>query len=92
LGVTVRPLPQSPNVNVDNNCGNSVLTASNTTGTLLWSTGATTASITVFNNGTYSVTQTVAGCTSLPESKTAEPKALPATPIVIVIITAVHLP
>jgi hypothetical protein len=84
LSVAVRPLPQSPNVHVDNNCGNSVLTATNTTGTLLWSTGATTASITVANNGTYSVTQTVDGCTSLPESEIAEPKALPVTPIVTV--------
>ncbi|MES2331495.1 MAG: LamG-like jellyroll fold domain-containing protein [Bacteroidota bacterium] len=85
LNVTVRDLPSAPNVNVDNNCGSSTLTASNFTGTLLWSTGATTTSIVVNNSAAYSVTQTVNGCTSDPETQTTNPKALPATPIVTVV-------
>jgi hypothetical protein len=53
-----------PNVAVANNCGNSVLTASGYTGTLLWSTGETTPSITVTAPGLYTVTQTMGGETS----------------------------
>jgi hypothetical protein len=40
------------------------LTAASFTGSLLWSNGATTSSITVTTAGTYTVTQTVNGCTS----------------------------
>jgi hypothetical protein len=47
-----------------NNCdGTSTLTASEYTGTLLWSTGESTASITVQTAATYTVTTTNAsGC------------------------------
>jgi subtilisin-like proprotein convertase family protein len=76
-------IPSTPIVTVANNCGNSVLTTSGTS--LLWSTGATTPSITVSTAGTSTVTQTVGGCTSLPGSGTAAPIAIPATPIVTVI-------
>ena len=56
--------PGAPTVNVTNNCnGSSDLTASNYTGSLSWSTGATTASIHVTNAATYTVSQTVTGCT-----------------------------
>ena len=78
---TAAPVSSSvpaPIVGVTNNCGNSVLTATATTGTLLWSNGAATASITVVTAGTYTVTQTVNGCVSPPGSGIAAPKAIPA--------------
>jgi len=43
----------------------------------LWSTGATTATIAVTTPGTYTVTQTVNGCTSPAGSGTAAPKPTP---------------
>jgi hypothetical protein len=76
--------PVTPSVTVTNNCGNSLLTASNYTGTLLWSNGASTASITVTNAATYTVTQTVNGCTSAKRSATSAPKAVPVAPTVTV--------
>jgi hypothetical protein len=79
---TAAPLtvPATPGVSVTNNCGSSTLTATGTTGTLLWSTGATTTSITVASAGARTVTQTIGSCTSLPGSGTAAPIAIPATP------------
>ena len=71
------PTPAAPTVSVQNNCGESVLTASNYTGTLLWSTGATTSSITVSAAGDYTVTQTIGGCTSDAATATAAPKTVP---------------
>jgi hypothetical protein len=70
-------------VNVVNNCdGTSTLTTA--TGTLLWSTGESTASITVQTAATYTVTTTNAsGCTSLQGSGVA-PKTTPA-PVVNVV-------
>ena len=82
--LTVNSIPAAPTVNVTNNCGSSFLTATGTSGTLLWSNGATTTSITVSIPGTYSVTQTVNGCTSAPGSNVAAPTAGPATPGVTV--------
>jgi PKD repeat protein len=80
--ITVNALPSAPTVTVTNNCGNSVLS---TTGSgLVWSTGATTASITVTTPGTYTVTQTVGGCTSSSGSGVAAPLAIPSAPIVTV--------
>ena len=67
----------APTVTVVNNCGNSVLTAGSFTGSLLWSNGATTSSITVTTGGTYTVSQTVNGCTSPAAGGTAAPKAIP---------------
>jgi hypothetical protein len=67
----------APTVTVTNNCGNSVLTATGTTGVLLWSNNATTSSITVTTAGTYSVTQTISGCVSPAASGVAAPKAIP---------------
>ena len=71
--------PASPTLTVINNCdGTSTLTASNYTGTLLWSTGASTPSITVNSAGTYTATQTASnGCTSAPSSVVAMPKTAP---------------
>jgi len=80
--ITVNALPATPVITVSNNCGNSVLTASGSN--WLWSTGATTASITVTTGGTYTVTQTVGGCTSTSGSGVAAPLTVPATPIVTI--------
>src|SRR5205085_4873751 len=64
-GISVfRSVPGAPIVGVVNNCGNSVLTASGFTGSLLWTNNATTPSITVTNSASYSVTQNVNGCVS----------------------------
>jgi subtilisin-like proprotein convertase family protein len=69
------PVPAAPTVTVTDNCGSSTLTA--TGSNLLWSTGETTASISVTTAGTYTVTQTVGGCTSTNGSGTANPLPVP---------------
>ena len=71
-------------VTVVNNCGTSTLSTT-AGGNLLWSTGSTGSTITVSSGGTFSVTQTVNGCTSLPGSGTAAPGTGPATPVVTVV-------
>ena len=80
-----KAIPSAPVIDVADNCGNSLLTASGYTGSLLWSTGATTTSITVTTPGTYTVTQTVNGCTSQAGSGEATPKTIPAAPVVGVV-------
>ena len=77
-------IPSSPTVTVADNCGNTVLTAESFTGSLLWNTGETTNSITVSATGTYTVTQTMNGCTSIAGSGTASPKIIPSAPTLIV--------
>lgn len=80
-------IPGTPVITVVDNCGSSVLTATGAQGgTFLWNTGATTSSITVTQPGTYSVTQTVNGCTSDPASVTVSPLAsnVPAPDLAIV--------
>src|SRR4029078_12565081 len=74
--------PPAPSVSVGNNSGSSTLRASGYTGSLLWSTGETTPSITVSIAGTYTVTQTVGGCQSPAGSGTAAPIATLAAPLV----------
>src|ERR1035437_6396979 len=74
----------APVVTVVNNCGTSTLSTT-ATGTLLWSTGETTSSITVSTAGTYTVTQTVNGCTSAAGSGIAAPKVVPSAPVVTVV-------
>jgi hypothetical protein len=63
---------------VVDNCGSSTLTATSYTGSLVWSNGATTSSITLTTAGNYTVTQTVNGCTSPSGSGVAAPNAMPA--------------
>jgi len=76
-------IPSAPIVTVVDNCGTSTLT---TTGTdLFWSTTETTPSITVGTGGSYTVTQTISGCTSLPGTGVANPGVTPSTPIVTVV-------
>ncbi|MEZ5104457.1 MAG: T9SS type A sorting domain-containing protein [Draconibacterium sp.] len=72
--------PEKPSIDIVNNCGESVLTASNYTGNLLWSTNETTKTITINEVGEYSVTQTVDGCVSEAASVTASTKPVPAAP------------
>ena len=73
--------PAAPGVTVVNNCdGTSTLTATGVTGTLLWSNASTANPVTVNTAGTYTVTQTLNGCTSPAGSGTAAPKTAPATP------------
>ncbi len=68
-------IPSTPNVTVVNNCGNSVLSSSGSS--LLWSNGGTGNTITVTSAGTFTVTQTVGGCTSSAGSGVAAPLTLP---------------
>ena len=77
--LTVNTIPAAPGVSVTNNCGSSLLTATGAPGaTFSWSNGATTSSITVTTAGTYTVTQTVNGCSSPAASGVAAPKPIPA--------------
>ena len=75
--LTVTATPGVPIVTVVNNCGSSTLTVNSFSGSLLWSTGETTASITVTNAGTYTVTETVNGCSGPSGSGTASISAKP---------------
>ncbi len=81
--VTVTAIPSTPNITVADNCGSSVL-STDATGTLLWSTNATTPSITVTTAGTYTVTQNLNGCTSAAGTAVAAPISAPAVPSVSV--------
>ena len=74
--------PSAPVITVTDNCGSSILTA--TGSNLVWSTGETTSSITVVSAGSYTVTQTVGGCTSSAASGNANPIATPSVPVVTV--------
>jgi hypothetical protein len=47
--LTINAIPATPGITLTNNCESSVLTATGTTVLLLWSTGAITPSITVFD-------------------------------------------
>jgi len=67
---------------VSNGNGTFTLTANGTTGSLLWSTGATTSSIIVAVAGTYTVTQTIAGCVSAVASVTVTSGSTIADPAV----------
>ena len=77
--IIVNAIPASPTVTVTDDCGESTLTASGT-GSFVWSTAETTASIIVSNSGSFTVTQTVNGCTSTPSVVNASPLAIPSPP------------
>ena len=74
----------TPVVSVTNGCGTSVLT-SNATESVVWSTGETTSSIVVINQGTYTVVQSNGLCTSSAGSATANPLSIPSSPSVSVV-------
>lgn len=83
--VTTAPAtaPPAPVLQVTNSCGSSTLTATGVTGTLNWSDGGTGNPRTVTNAATFTVTQTVSGCTSASSnSVTTAPTAAPAAPMV----------
>ena len=83
--LTVTAIPQTPVVTVVDNCNGTSTLSTTAPGTLLWSTGETTATIIVNIAGTYSVTTTVGECSSMPGSGTAAPKTTPAAPIVTIV-------
>jgi hypothetical protein len=73
--VTVNPIPRTPTITTSGPTGlctggSVTLTSSSATGNL-WSTGANTQSITVSTAGTYSVTATSLGCTSISSEESA---------------------
>jgi hypothetical protein len=80
-----KTIPSAPAVAVVNNCNGTSTLSTTATGSLLWSTGATTSSITVNATGNYTVTTTVNGCASTAGTGTAAPKTTPATPVVTVV-------
>ena len=82
--VTVTSLPSTPVVTVVDNCNGTSTLSTTATGTLLWSTTETTSPIAVSTADTYTVTQTVNGCTSASGSAVAAPKTTPVTPSVSV--------
>ncbi|HLP53377.1 MAG TPA: M43 family zinc metalloprotease [Fluviicola sp.] len=85
--VTVNPVPAAPTISAGGPTtfcagGNVVLTSSSASGNV-WSTGATTQSITVSTSGTYTVNVTASGCTSANSTGTAiTVTPLPATPTI----------
>jgi hypothetical protein len=66
IAVTVNPVPLTPLISGSLNIceGSSVILSSDISSTIQWSTGETTTSITVSTAGTFSVTNTVNGCSS----------------------------
>jgi large repetitive protein len=84
--VTVNPTPPTPTITPGGPTtfcagGSVTLTSSSATGNL-WSTGATTQSITVSIGGTYTVTVTSSGCSATSAGTTVTVNPLPATPTV----------
>lgn len=78
----VIPDPPVPDVTVTDNCdGTSTLTTS-ASGSLLWSTGEATPSISVTEPGTYTLTTTENGCISPEAQVNANPRLAPDAPAV----------
>jgi uncharacterized membrane protein len=78
-----RSIPPTPVIAVVDNCNNtSTITATNATGTLLWSNGSDARSQIVNIAETYYLVQTINGCTSAPASATTAPKAPTSAPTV----------
>ncbi|PHR25264.1 MAG: hypothetical protein COA38_16125 [Fluviicola sp.] len=84
ITINVNSTPNAPSITVVDNCGSSTLSTSGTN--LLWSTSETSPSISVNTAGTYTVTQTVNGCTSVIASGVANPLEIP----VISLVTATN--
>ena len=82
------PVPAAPVLSVINNlCGNSTITANAVTGTLTWTDGGTGNPRIINIPGTYTATQTLAGCTSAASnSVVATPDAPPVTPTATVTV------
>jgi hypothetical protein len=85
--IIVNPIPATPTVTANGPTtfctGGSVILTSSAAGSYLWSTGATTPSITVTTTGSYSVTVTNAGCASEPSlAMPVTVNPIPATPTI----------
>ena len=72
------------NYTLHNLCGYSTISITGNTGSLLWSTGETSDTITVTQQGNYSVTQNLNGCISGVAIIYASPKIIPIVPEVTV--------
>ncbi len=81
--INVNAAPSAPAVTVNDDCGQSTLTASGSN--LLWSTGENGTSISVAVPGNYTVTQTINGCTSANAVAVASPVEIPSAPTVNVV-------
>jgi len=81
ISITVNPIPSVPVVDVVDNCDGSSILSTGAVGALLWSTGASTPSITVNTAGTYTVTTTLFGCASETGSGIAAPRTAPSPPV-----------
>ncbi len=84
---TVNPIPPTPTITPGGPTtfctGGSVTLTSSSATDNLWSTGATTQSISVSTAGTYTVTVTVAGCSSAPSAgTTVTVNPIPPTPTI----------
>lgn len=83
--ITINPIP-SPTISITGNTtfcqGDSVILNASPTGTFLWSTGATTQSITVTSSQTDSVTVTVNGCSGTSSSIIVAVNLLPPIPTI----------
>ncbi len=66
----------TPNISVVDNCDSTFTLSTSSSGTLMWSTGAGTASIIADTSGTYTVTSTLNSCTSAPGSVSVTPVLL----------------
>ena len=84
--VTVKPVPGKPSISVENNCGSSTLTASGEAGaSFTWNDNSTTNPRTVTSGGSFTVIQTVNGCTSqASDAAAAAPKTIPGKPTIAV--------
>ncbi|PHN95975.1 hypothetical protein CSC81_17460, partial [Tenacibaculum discolor] len=76
--------PSAPAVTAVDNCDGTSTLRTPASGTLVWSTGASTASTPVNSGGGYSVSTTVAGCTRAAGTGTARPNTAPSAPVVLV--------
>ncbi|MNU77255.1 C protein alpha-antigen precursor [compost metagenome] len=86
INVTVNPIPAVPTITASGSttfcAGASItLTSSSPTGNI-WSTGATTQSITVTASGTYTLNVTSLGCTSPDASQVITVNPIPAAPVI----------
>jgi hypothetical protein len=84
--VTVNPNPATPTISAGSSTtfcagGSVTLTSSSASGNV-WSTGATTQSITVTNSGSYSVIVTSGGCSATSASTTVTVNPNPTTPTI----------
>lgn len=85
--VTVNPVPSTPTITANGPvtfcAGDSVTLTSSAATSYLWSTGATSQSITVNTSGTYSVTvSNTSGCTAGSAATTVTVNVNPTTPVV----------